>query len=259
MSPLVVSYGAGDNSLGMLIGYAERGVRPDAIVFADTRGEKTPTYDHIERYLRPWLSRKGMPDLTVVCRADFAAERRLRTGDESLEAECLRLGYMPSRAYGYSTCADKWKLDPFKWWARKQWPDAFIVRAIGFDADEAHRIDETTDPGFGKVYPLVEWEWTREDCIAAHVRAGLQSPGKSACFYCPSSTKTEVLRLAREYPLQFRRAVEMETQALENGKSRIKGLGRHWSWKALVEADEATQAAMPEAPVEGCTQCIVTS
>ncbi len=253
--PLVVSYGAGDNSLGMLVGYAERGIQPDAIIFADTRGEKPRTYAHITTHLRPWLKQVGFPDLVVVSRQEFEGQRRLRTGDKSLMDECLRLGYMPSRAYGYSTCADKWKLDPFKWWARTQWPHAFIERAIGFDADEASRVDTASDKGFGKVYPLIEWGWTREDCQEAIRARGLPLPGKSACYYCPSSTKTEVIALAREHPILFRRAVRMETAALENGKSRIKGLGRHWSWKALVAADPETQAAMQEAPVEECTQC----
>jgi hypothetical protein len=178
-----------------------------------------------------------------------------------LEAECLRLGYLPSRAYGYSTCADKWKLDPFNWWTRKQWPTDAIDRAIGFDADEAGRVTaDGIDKGFTKVYPLIAWGWAREECVAAIARAGLPVPVKSACFFCPSSTKTEVLALAQSHPLLFRRAIEMESIALANGKTTtVKGLGRHWSWKELADADAATRDAMAETPVESCSSCHVAS
>ncbi len=167
---------------------------------------------------------------------------------------------MPSRVYGYSTCADKWKLDPVKWWLRQMWPEAFIVKAIGFEAGEEHRVSAIDDPGFGKVYPLIEWGWTRETCESRILAEGLPIPPKSACYYCPSSTKTEVLALSKRHPLLFQRAVDMEQQALGNGKSLVvAGLGRRWSWKELVDADAAQFDLFPEAPVEECTQCHIGS
>ena len=36
---LVVSFGGGTNSTAMLVGMSERGIIPDAILFADTGGE----------------------------------------------------------------------------------------------------------------------------------------------------------------------------------------------------------------------------
>lgn len=259
-NPLIASYGGGVNSLAMLIRYTQLRITPDAIVFSDTRGEKPETDAYIDQVLPPWLSAMGLPVLVTTCRAEWADERRLRTGDQSLYDECIRLGYMPSRAYGYSTCADKWKLDPFMWWAKRAFPHAaLIMRAIGFDAGEPHRVDETIDRGFGKTYPLLDAGWDREMCEEQILAVGLPLPPKSACYYCPSSTKSEVLALSKAHPLLFRKAVDMERLALGNGKSRIKGLGRHWSWEALVNADEATRAEMAEAPVEGCTQCSLAS
>jgi len=45
----VVSFGGGTNSTAMLVGMWERGERPDAILFADTGGEKPHTYQHARR------------------------------------------------------------------------------------------------------------------------------------------------------------------------------------------------------------------
>lgn len=260
--PLVVSYGGGVNSIAMLIGMAERGERPDAVVFSDTRGEKPETDAYVDEVVPPFLASIGFPELIKVCRPDFG---RSKTGDDSLEAECLRLEILPSRVHGYGTCADKWKIDPFKYWAQgwepaqEAWASGrVVVRAIGYDADEAHRVESIVDKGYGRVFPLLEWRWDRDDCEAACRRAGLPIPPKSACFYCPSSTKSEVLWLAEAHPKLFARAVAMEDLALASGKlDTVKGLGRRFSWRELVEASAEQRSRMPEAPVEACTKCVV--
>lgn len=265
-NPLVVSFGGGVNSYGMLIGMHERGERPDAIVFSDTKGEKPETYFSNNVILPPWLAKVGFPPLLTICRSEFPNSK---TGDKGLEDECLRLGTLPSRAYGFGTCADKWKIDPFKWWA-KTWGPAqeawarggSVVRCIGYDAGELRRVGTHTDKGLSKRYPLLEWDWDRDACVEACVRAGLPAPPKSACFYCPSSTKTEVIHLGRVHPALAARSVAMESHALaqvdDDGSPKhtsVKGLGRRFAWKALLEADEEERAKLPEAPVEACTTC----
>ena len=64
-SPLVVAYGLGVDSTAMLIEFADRAIRPDLILFADTGGEKPETYQYLA-VLRPfhtwrsYASRRGM-------------------------------------------------------------------------------------------------------------------------------------------------------------------------------------------------------
>jgi len=81
--PLVIGYGGGVNSLAALLALHDRAVRPDLITFADTRGEKPPTYSHLDRVVRPWLERAGFPLLTVLVK---------NSKYESLEANCLGRG-----------------------------------------------------------------------------------------------------------------------------------------------------------------------
>lgn len=257
--PLIVSYGGGVNSVAMLVGMKARAIVPDAVVFSDTRGEKPETYDHMASVVSPWLASAGFPTITTVCRADFPNSR---VGDESLEAECLRLGTLPSRAYGFGTCADKWKIDPFKWWARSwqpavdAWDSAAVVtRAIGYDAGEERRVGPESDRGFAKWFPLIEWGWDRDRCIAEIRAAGLSIPPKSACFFCPSSTKAEILALRAKRTALYERALAIEERALSTGRWAVAGLGRRFSWRDLGEADAAQRALFPEAPVESCTIC----
>lgn len=250
MTKTIVSYGGGTNSTALLIGLFERGERPDAITFADTGGEKPHTYAHIKAVQR-WCKKVGFPTITVV-RGDMPQQ----VLDGTLEQECLRLGKLPAKAYGFSSCSDKWKMEP-----QRRFNRAFaamhgieqseIVRLIGFDADEHSRVERGLSLAHKKpvkeCYPLYEWGWGREECVAAIARGGLAQPGKSACFYCPSSKKAEILALRDKYPELFQRAVVMERRALAGEgpapATTSAGLGRAFSWERFVlQADQELAA-----------------
>lgn len=183
--PLIVAWGMGVNSTAMLCGFVERGIMPDLVMAADTGGEKPETYAYVE-VMRAWLRRVGFPELVVVQNDGM---------HRTLENECLTNGTLPSRTYGFSKCADKYKIRPqnkyVSAWrpALETWQgDGHVCKAIGYDADEPGRAKiQEKDYGRGEVYrfwyPLIEWGWGREDCVAAIERAGLPVPPKSACFY----------------------------------------------------------------------------
>lgn len=252
MSALVVSYGGGDNSAGMLVGLYERGERPDAIVFADTGGEKPRTYGHL-LVMQAWCERVGFPSITIV-RGEQPQQRK----DGSLEGECLRLGTVPSRAMGFGSCSDKWKVSPVEKWFADNAPDAVVE--IGYHSGEQERATRLARFGKPCRYPLIEWGWDADDCRGALRRHGLPLPGKSACFYCPSSKAPEILRLRTLHPKYMDRALAMERRAiLGEGQApalhSIKGLGRRFSWAQLLldhDAQPDLFKSTPEECGEGC-------
>lgn len=242
MSLLIASWGAGVDSTAMLVGLHERGIRPDAVLFADTGGEKPATYQYIEIF-QQWLSQVGFPELQIVL---YGGK------DATLEDECLRLKVLPSIAYGFKKCSQKWKRDPQdrfcnNWQpAKNAWTlGEKVTKVIGFDAGETRRATFTEDKKYRYWFPLIEWLWARRQCKEAILRAGLPLPPKSACFFCPSSKKEEVLSLKDESPDLYGRAVEMERNAAETNRT-VKGLGRHWSWEALGNTDDKQRRLFPE-------------
>ena len=228
---LFVSYGAGTNSTAMLIGMRDIGITPDLILFADTGGEKPHTYNYID-VMNNWLSNNGMPTITIV-----------KSPNETLEESCIKNKCLPSVAYGgFKTCSQRFKIAPQDKYlnnldeARLVWSDGGkIIKAIGFDADEPQRAKKYDSKKYDQWYPLLEWDWGRDECIEAIKKSGLPLPGKSSCFFCPNAKKSEIRELKYQYPELALRAVEMEDNA---DLTTISGLGRNWAWGDLLKNGE---------------------
>lgn len=248
--PLVVSYGGGTNSTAMLIGMAERGERPDLILFADTGAERPEIYAYIEHFSR-WLTERGFPRVITVKRHTTHGQHGRY---ETLEENCLVNGVLPSISYGFKGCSMKFKGDVLDKFVNK-WPpaikakrqDAPIYRAIGFDISEIRRKRKRSSGYWRFLYPLDEWMTDRPGCERLILDAGLCLPGKSACFFCGAAKKREVIELSKTHPDLFDRAVAIERRAIESGSlTTVKGLGRHWSWEELVASDQKQQMLFSE-------------
>jgi hypothetical protein len=238
--PLIVNFGGGVNSTALLVGFHERSIRPDAILFADTGDEHPHTYEHLTE-CQTWLERVGFPSIEVVKR---------QTGlYSSLEEECLSNRTLPSLAFGFRGCSAKWKRQVVDRVVKRRYgtlkgritilpPGFHARRALGIDYGELHRAKFQAEGPWLWEYPLIDWKWARAECVEAIARVGMTPPGKSACFYCPASKKSEVIRLSEEEPELFARALAMEENAQPNlrGGSKTVGLGRHWKWSEVVDA-----------------------
>ncbi len=111
MSLVLVSYGGGNNSTAALCGMIERGMpAPHAILFSDTGngenrpGEKPHTYAYV-RTFSAWLIKHGYPAIETIRKGGV---------DETLEEDCLRRNALPSVAYGWKTCSQRFKVEPFE-------------------------------------------------------------------------------------------------------------------------------------------------
>ena len=241
--PLVVSYGGGTNSSALLMACKEREIYPDLIMFADTENERPEIYEHLN-IMQDWCNKSYFPPITVV-------RNNLPQGviDGSLYGECLRLGALPSKTFGYSTCSMKWKVQPqikhLTEWMR-QYNINHVHHAIGYDLDEIHRSEKPKPKKDWETnrYLLIEWGMGRDECIDIIKRHGIKQPGKSACFMCPSSKKYEVLKLKEQHPDLYKAAIILEKRALagegQAPAARVAGLGRHWNWETFAGGDSAT-------------------
>jgi hypothetical protein len=235
---IVLAYGGGTNSTALLVGMHERGERPDLSLFADTGGERPEVYRYIET-VNEWCRSVGFPEIITV-------KKVTRDGNIlTLEQNCLNEKMLPSIAYGFKSCSLKYKVAPQDKYcnsvpeSKAIWKSgAKVTKLIGYDAGEERRAHIKEDDKYVYRYPLIEWDWGRDECVAAIARAGLPPAGKSACYFCPSSRPSEIKALQINHPDLLSRALAMEANAKEN-LTHIKGLGRNWSWTDFIAFNDA--------------------
>lgn len=226
---LLVTYGGGTDSTAELIEMQKREIMPDLILFADTGGERSETYWYITMFSL-WLVNHGMPPITVV------------KGSKTLEDDCLTRKALPSLAYGFKTCSQRFKAQPQDKYlnhyslAIEAWKKGEeVTKCIGYEYGEERRMRDSLDKKYTNWFPLIEWEMDRDDCIKTIADAGLPQPGKSSCFFCPSMKKAEIFELRESHPDLLKRALDMENNA---ELTMIPGLGRSYSWNSLIHDDE---------------------
>jgi len=113
-----------------------------------------------------------------------------------------------------------------------------VVTGLGISLDEIHRA--RTDSGIAwqrLEYPLLDLGLTRADCINLIEAAGVPVPPKSSCWFCPFHRRAEWVRMRREEPELFARAVVLE----EMLNLRRRALGKdavflHASARPLAQA-----------------------
>lgn len=247
-----VSFGGGTNSTALLVGMLDRGISPDLIMFADTGAERPETYDHVAE-VSAWCVKNGFPEIVVVQTVNKDGEKI------TLEELCLKCNMLPSLAYGFKACSLKHKRAPQDKYMNHWQPaiDAWknggvVVKYIGYDADEERRAKILSDEKYTYQYPLIEWGWGRDECVEAIARAGLTQPGKSSCFFCPSMRQNEIFELKRSHPELLDRALKIEANAQ---LTSVKGLGRNFAWRDLVEFEDKQCKLFPESNIEidcGC-------
>jgi len=231
---LAVAYGFGTNSTAMLCAMKEVGMKPDIILAADTGAEMPHSYRMLatmQAKVREWWQ------------MEIGVVKKLRAGQfEGLDGECMRGHKLPALAYGSRACSVKYKQQPQNQVIRAEMKKRgvkIVYRAIGFDANEAHRVKPSIQKWAVNWYPLVELQWGRDECVAAICRHGLPQPGKSACYLCPAMKRSEVVRLKAEHPDLLKRALEIEQRSQKTNRTN-RGLGgenNKWAdWLAMDDA-----------------------
>ena len=98
------------------------------------------------------------------------------------------------------------------------------------------------------MYPLREWNWTREACEAKIAEWSLAPVRKSACIFCPHSKPSEVRELAQDYPELAARAIAVEDAGMPYATA-VTGLWRRpckgtrgaeahpGNWRAFLDAE----------------------
>lgn len=226
----LVAYGLGVDSTAMLghlwqLSLTDPSARPDVIMFADVGGEKRETYAYLP-IIQKWLAQVGFPAIQVVSRTTHGDSSKF----VSLEEACRTNKTIPSLAFRYKKCSNRWKIGPQNYAARRMqvcqetWARGLkCTKAIGYDAStkDMKRSKISDDSEYHYVYPMRDAGFNRDDCkrIITEVM-GLPVPMKSSCFFCPAMKMEEIKWLAENHPDLAQRALAME-DGFRNGPTYL--------------------------------------
>jgi hypothetical protein len=199
-APIIVCFGGGVDSTAMLIAMKRQGIRPDAITFADTGGEKPETYEHVRNFdaiLKMW----GFPTVTwcrYIPKPDTVEKYETLGGSADLYGASVACESLPSIAFGGKSCSIKWKqkkqdyvikgcssgenkCPPHPLWIDAQERGVKPVKLIGYDAGKADlrrsKNLKGEDKDFRYCYPLQDGPGLGADQVGVFLLPGLEEVG----------------------------------------------------------------------------------
>lgn len=211
----IISLGAGVQSSAMALMAAEGIITPmpDGAIFADTQSEPAAVYRQLE-FLE---SRLPFPVYRVTAGSLREQILAAMTGEARMDGRppfFTRGGGMLMRQ-----CTQDFKIRPIRKQVREliglkyrqRGPKTPVVQQwIGISTDEADRMKPSRDTYIENRWPLIELDYSREDCqnwIRAH---GYPMPPKSACTFCPYHNDAMWREMKERDPVSFADAVAVD-------------------------------------------------
>lgn len=223
----VISYGGGVQSTAMLVLAVRGQLGPpvDAAVFANVGddSEDPDTLRYFATQARPFAERHSFPLIEVwktlrKGQRETLYERLTRPDSRSVP---IPVRMSDTGAPGTRNCTEEWKVKVIGKWllAKGATPEQPADVLIGFSLDEAHRMGDGRErrkkPSRAvlcqrKVYPLIDLRLRREDCMRIIREAGLPTPPKSSCYFCPYHKPSVWAEMRSARPALFYKSAELE-------------------------------------------------
>ena len=202
----ILSFGAGVNTVALMLMLIQEGQPLDGVIFADTGGETPSTYESVEM-AREYIEECGIP-FTIV---------RARPRETDLYGTASRRRVIPSVQWRW--CTRDFKVSPIHRYYRKL--GRHINQYVGIAYDEIYRMKDSRETYVTNIYPLIDRRFTRQDCIDLISEAGLPIPEKSGCYFCPFNSTKRWLQLLDSHPDLFEKAIALEENSKHFPRQRL--------------------------------------
>lgn len=246
----MLSLGAGVQSTTLLLLSAEgRLPKLTAALFADTGNEPQAVYDHLDRLEEEVAKPAGIPILRVQW-GDIL--RDSIDGHRWLKIPVFVITPNGKGGRGTRQCTKDYKVDPIKRKLKEligakisasgailQPPAGLQVEQwIGISRDEFMRAKDADEPWLINRFPLLDMDWTRDDCTRYLTEQGWGSTPKSACVVCPFHNDRAWRDIRDNAPDEWQEAVEFDHQ-LRTGAVRHGFEDRAFLHRSRVPLDQA--------------------
>lgn len=202
----ILSFGAGVNTVALMVLLIRNNEPLDEVIFADTGGETPGTYESVD-VARKYLKGLGIPFRVV----------RSRPKETDLYGTALRRRVIPSVQWRW--CTRDFKVSPIHRYYRTL--GRHINQYVGIAYDEVHRMKDSRDSYVTNLYPLIDERLTRQDCIDVITDEGLPIPEKSGCYFCPFNSTERWRQLLEFHPGLFEKAITLEENSKHFPRQRL--------------------------------------
>lgn len=214
----VLSLGAGVQSTTLAFMIEKGEVEPvDCAIFADTQAEPPEVYEWLE-YIKSNVS-YPIHIVTAGNLEEDAVKMRVNKKTGEIYWRNMLPTFMLKKGVGGAGifprhCTMDYKIVPIKRKIRellgKDWRKGRVTQLIGISTDEASRMKDSRVNYITNIWPLIDLQMSRADCIHWMQNNGYPTPPKSACYFCPFHSNVEWSRLKLEMPILFEKAKHFE-------------------------------------------------
>jgi hypothetical protein len=239
----ILSFGAGVNSVALMIRLLQTEEPLDEVVFADTGAELPETYAYLP-VVEDYLKRHHVPFRILTA--------QVRGRD--LYHTCWERKVIPSAVWRWST--RDFKVRPIHRHYRSL--DAHINQYLAIAYDELERMKMSRVSYVTNLYPLVDERITRAGCIDLIQQAGLPLPAKSGCFFCPFNSLDRWRWLLENHPDLYEKAILLEENTKHFPSQRLTDqIFRHRNRVTLRQLPQVLDEEMvlPETDVPCGAEC----
>ena len=200
----ILSFGAGVNTVALMVMLVRDEAPLDGVVFADTGGETPDTYRSVD------VAREYLDG----CQIPFAV---VKAPKSDLYSRAMRRRVIPSVQWRW--CTRDFKVNPIHRYYRNL--ERHVNQYIGIAFDEVHRMRDSRVPFVTNLYPLIDERLTRQDCIDIIAEEGLPIPEKSGCYFCPFNSTDRWRSILEHHPALFDKAIELEENSKHFPRQRL--------------------------------------
>jgi hypothetical protein len=213
---MVISYGGGVQSTALVVLAMQRGWKIDEIVHVDLLDAESPATREYVSYFAGWLQTVYGRGITILQR-DLYGDMLARPAFTPAPWRAADGSFMLRRQ-----CTRQYKVEPIRRYLYEKYRRERIALMLGISVDEFHRMRDSGSARIENVYPLVDERLTRNDCRAILERAGLATPPKSSCWFCPYRSARSQAELIRQYPALREMGEELERRINDERRARGK-------------------------------------
>ncbi|CQR61877.1 hypothetical protein [Streptomyces leeuwenhoekii] len=127
--------------------------------------------------------------------------------------------------------------------------DVFVEQWVGISTDEFHRAKDADVRYMRNRHPLIDLNWSRDNCIRYLTSLGLADTPKSSCLGCPFHGNAQWRHIRDTSPDEWQDVMEFDA-AIRKGNARANASGNRLLGQAFLHR---SRVPLSEAPIDHVT------